>query len=164
MSVLSDADITAKLLSKELKIDPFYEKNLTPNGYDLTIDEIVIPKDSVQAKEGAVEIPAMTWFAVSTREYVKLSAKVTAQLWIRTSHARKGVIGSFGKIDAGFEGTLTLAAFNGSTAPVKLAIGDTFAQMVFEQMSSEPKALYDERSGHYQGQRGVNLGRWVKEE
>jgi dCTP deaminase len=162
MAVLSDADITAKLLSKELKIEPFFEKNLTPNGYDLTIAEIVIPSASVKADQGTVEIPAKTWFAVSTKEYIKLSAKVTAQLWIRTSHARKGVMGSFGKIDAGFEGNLTLSAFNASDQSIKLDIGDTFAQMVFEAMSSEPKALYAERSGHYQGQRGVNLSRWVK--
>lgn len=159
MAILSDTDITAKLLSKELSIEPFFEKNLTPNGYDLTIDEIVIPKESVQVKEGEVEIPPLTWFAVSTREYVKLSAMVTAQLWIRTSHARKGVLASFGKIDAGFEGTLTLSSFNSSHEPVTLSIGDTYAQMVFEQMSSEPSALYDERSGHYQGQRGVKLNR-----
>jgi dCTP deaminase len=159
MPILSDADITAKLLSKELTIDPFYEKNLTPNGYDLTIDEIVIPSRSIQEKEGEVEIPPMTWFAVSTKEYVKLSAKVTAQLWIRTSHARRGVLASFGKIDAGFEGTLTLSSFNASDKPVTLTIGDTYAQMVFELMSSEPSALYDERSGHYQGQRGVKLSK-----
>jgi dCTP deaminase len=163
MTILSDADITAKLLSKELKIEPFYEKNLTPNGYDLSIEEVVIPSKSFQVKEGTVEVPALTWFAVSTKEYVKLSAKVTAQLWIRTSYARKGIMSSFGKIDAGFEGTLTLSAFNASAKPVVIEIGATFAQMVLETMSSEPKALYAEHSGHYQGQRGVNLGRWVKE-
>ena len=157
MSVLSDADITSKLLSKELKIDPFFEKNLTPNGYDLTISEIVIPSSELQATEGDVEIPSKTWFAVSTKEYVKLSAKVMAQLWIRTSRARKGIIGSFGAIDAGFEGTLTLSSFNASDKPVTLVIGDTFAQMVFIAISSEPNALYAEHSGHYQGQRGVKL-------
>jgi dCTP deaminase len=159
MSILSDADITARLLSKKLKIEPFFEKNLTPNGYDLTIEEIAIPKLDTILKEGEVEIPALTWFAVSTKEYVKLSAKVAAQLWIRTSHARKGIMSSFGKIDAGFEGTLTLSSFNGSDKPVILTIGDTYAQMIFETLSSEPKALYAEHSGHYQGQRGVKLNR-----
>ncbi|UCH88867.1 MAG: dCTP deaminase [Thermoplasmata archaeon] len=159
MSILSDADITAKLLSKEIRIDPFFEKNLTPNGYDLTIAEVAIPKNSDKITEGTAEVSELTWFAVSTREYVKLRAKVTAQLWIRTSYARRGIMSSFGKIDAGFEGTLTLSAFNASAEVFELTIGETFAQMVLEEMSSEPKALYDERSGHYQGQRGVNLGR-----
>jgi dCTP deaminase len=157
MSILSDGDLTAKLLNKEIKIEPFFEKNLTPNGYDLTIDEIVIPKLELQSKEGEVEIPALTWFAVSTKEYIKLSARVAAQLWLRTSHARKGIMCSFGKIDAGFEGTLTLSSFNASDKSITLTIGETFAQMVFETMSSEPKALYAEHSGHYQGQRGVKL-------
>jgi dCTP deaminase len=159
MTILSDSDITAKLLSKELTIEPFFEKNLTPNGYDLTIDEIALPKLDVHSKKGNVEIPPLTWFAVSTKEYVRLSAKVAAQLWIRTSFARKGIMCAFGKIDAGFEGTLTLSSFNASHETVTLTIGDTFAQMVFEEMSSEPKALYAEHSGHYQGQRGVKLDR-----
>jgi dCTP deaminase len=159
MTILSDGDITMKLLNRELKIEPFFEKNLTPNGYDLTIDEIAIPKLDVIHKEGDVELPALTWFAVSTKEYVKLSARVAAQLWIRTSHARKGIMSSFGKIDAGFEGTLTLSSFNASDKPVSLTIGDTYAQMIFEQLSAEPKALYAEHSGHYQGQRGVRLNR-----
>ena len=159
MSILSDADITARLLSKELTIDPFYEKNLTPNGYDLTIAEVAVPKLDVHTREGEVEVPPLTWFAVSTKEYVKLSAMVTAQLWIRTSYARRGILASFGKIDAGFEGNLTLSSFNASDKPVVMKIGETYAQMVFEMMSGEPKALYDERSGHYQGQRGVRLER-----
>jgi len=159
MSILSDSDITSKLLNRELTIEPFFEKNLTPNGYDLTISEIAIPGHDKIYRDGKVEVPAQTWFAVSTKEYVKLSATVAAQLWIRTSHARKGIIGSFGKIDAGFEGTLTLSSFNASEKTVTLNVGDTYAQMIFELLSSEPKALYAEHSGHYQGQRGVRLNR-----
>jgi dCTP deaminase len=155
--VLADRDIIKYIMQKKLAIDPFTTDNLTPNGYDLTIAEILIPRDGVQVDQDEIEIPSLTWFAVSTLEYVKIGPDLTAEMWIRTSHARRGIIGSFGKIDSGFEGNLTLSSFNGSHEPVILKIGDTFAQMVFEFLTSEPEALYSERSGTYQGQRGVTL-------
>jgi len=67
--------------------------------------------------------------------------------------------GKFGKVDAGFHGTLTIGCFNASDAPVDIPIGDRFCQIVFENLSSDPKALYHERSGTYQNQRGVTLQR-----
>jgi dCTP deaminase len=145
------------IVNKSLGIEPFKEENLTPNGYDLTISQVVVPDKGIDVSEGKVEVPPKTWFAVSTEEFVKLGLKYSAQLWIRTSYARKGVISSFGMIDAGFKGTLTLSAFNGSEKPVSLGIGKTFAQMVFIPLTNPPQALYHERSGNYQGQQGVKL-------
>ena len=60
-------------------------------------------------------------------------------------------------MDAGFEGNLTLTAYNGGTKPVYLDIGMRFAQIVFETLSSPPLEDYRQRSGHYQRQRGVTL-------
>jgi dCTP deaminase len=160
MSILSDQDIIDRLVKKKISIDPFREGQLTPNGYDLTIAEVYLDEGHRHIKNGTAEIPAQTWFAVSTEEYIKLSGVVTAQLWLRTSHARKGIMATFGKIDAGFEGTLTFSAYNAGRRPVQLKIGDTFAQIVLEEMLSVPKKLYDERSGTYQGQKGVTLDKY----
>ena len=160
MSILSDRDIIDGILKHKLAIEPFHEQNLTPNGYDLTISEVYLEQGETRIKTGTAEIPPQTWFAVSTVEYIKLSGAVTAQLWLRTSHARKGVIATFGKIDAGFEGTLTFSAFNAAQKKVELKIGDTFAQLVLEEMLSVPQKLYKDRSGGYQGQRGVTLERF----
>ena len=160
MSILSDQDIIDQLLKNKISIEPFHENQLTPNGYDLSIAEVYLEDGRRRIKTGTAEIPAQTWFAVSTLEYVKLSGVVTAQLWLRTSYARRGIMATFGKIDAGFEGTLTFSAYNASKRPVQLKIGDTFAQIVLEEMLSVPKKLYDERSGKYQGQRGVTLDKY----
>lgn len=155
--IIADRDIIKLIMQNKLAIDPFSSNNLTPNGYDLTISEILLPAEKHHVNQGELAIPPMTWFVVSTLEYIKIGSELTAELWIRTSHARRGIIGSFGRIDCGFEGNLTLSAFNASSKTVKLVIGDTFAQMVFEFLTSEPEALYSERSGKYQGQRGVTL-------
>lgn len=159
MTVLSDVDIEDGLQNNKLGIEPFFQKNLTPNGYDLSIDEVYIRTTDEHIKEGVAVIPPLTWFAISTKEFVKLGAQMTSQLWIRSSYARKGIMASFGKVDAGFHGTLTFGCFNASDKEVEIPIGDRFCQIVFEHLEQTPKALYHERSGAYQNQRGVTLKR-----
>ena len=157
MTVLSDKDILRFMDEGLLIIEDFNEKNLTPDGYDLTIEEVYLSSSGARIKDGTATVESGRWFAVSTREYIALSRVVTSSLWIRTSFARKGIISSFGKVDAGFEGNLTLTAFNAGTSPLYLDIGMRFAQIVFELLSSEPLEDYSKRSGNFQGQRGVTL-------
>lgn len=155
--MLSDRDITVLIESGELVLQGFKRENLTPNGYDLSIGEILVPSTNSKVTGGAIRIPPLTWFLVGTEEVVELPKGVTGQLWIRTSWARKGVIGSFGKVDAGFRGNLTLSAFNASGSQLEIPIGARFAQIVFVRMQTEPAKGYEERSGNYQDQRGITL-------
>ena len=157
MSILSDGGILKAMEAGELAIENFIEGNLTPNGYDLSIAEIRVGQGGQTQTSGDVAIPPGKWFAVSTLEYVKCGPQITTQLWIRTSWARKGIISSFGKVDAGFEGTLTLSAFNSSDREVVIPIGQRFAQIVFERLDAPSEKAYAQRSGNYQGQRGVKL-------
>lgn len=157
--LLSDADILAYRAKGELSIEPFVDRNLTPNGYDVTIEEIAVPAKDLRVREGVARVPALTRFAVSTKETVALGRRVAAQIWLRTTWARRGVLASFGMIDAGFSGTLTFGAFNASDAVLELPIGERFAQLVFLTLESSASATYEKRSGTYQGQRGVTLDR-----
>lgn len=157
MAVLSDIDIAHGLSTGYLGISNFSEKSLTPNGYDLRISEISIRGDSEIRTDGTVTIPPRTMFYVSTLERVRLPSGLCAQLWLRTSWIRKGIIGAFGKIDAGFEGTLTLGAYNATDEPIDIPITERFCQMVFETLSSDSGKDYSKRSGNYQGQTGVTL-------
>ncbi len=159
MAVLSDSDIEQAFQHNDLSIEPFIQKNLTPNGYDLSIEEVFIRKTDQHIKQGVAVIPPLTWFAISTKEFVKMGPQITSQLWIRSSYARKGILASFGKVDAGFHGTLTFGCYNASDKEVEIPIGDRFCQIVFETLEHVPKALYQERSGTYQNQRGVTLQR-----
>ena len=59
MTILSDIDIKNKMKNNELGIEPFIEKNLTPNGYDLSVDEIFIKKSDEHIKGGTAVIPPM---------------------------------------------------------------------------------------------------------
>jgi len=124
----------------------------------LTIKEIEIP-DRSKTSNGEIIIPSGKRFAVSTEERIACGSNICAQLWIRTSWARKGITCSFGKIDSGFDGTLTLLGFNSGEEDVLIKTGETFAQIIFEMMSGPAASLYTERSGNYQNQKGIT---WSK--
>ena len=146
--ILSDRDIKEAILRKSVQIEPFSEDNLTPNGYDLTVGEIYIEGE----KKKEAKIAPLKWFAISTKEYIKLK-DVTAQLWIRSTYARKGVLSSFGKVDVGFEGCLTLSCFN-ARQEIEIKEGDRFCQIVFERLASKPSKYYE---GKYKGQKTIKL-------
>lgn len=159
MSILSDTDILAWLREGRISIEPFQEGNLTPNGYDLTIQEIVVGAPGAEPSAGTAAVPPHTWFAVGSREVITLGTQVVGQLWLRTSWARRGVVASFGRVDAGFRGNLTLAAFNAGPLELEVRTGRTFAQLVLEELRSPAGGTYGDRSGRYQDQRGVTAAR-----
>jgi dCTP deaminase len=156
MCVLPDHEIMARLERGELRIENFSEASLTPNGYDLRIAELSIPGEGM-TREGSAIIPPGKMFFVSTLERVELPSSLCAQLWLRTTWVRKGVLAGLGKVDAGFHGTLTFMGTNVSDAPVELKVGDRFVQIVFETLASPARLTYGKRSGNYQGQSGVTL-------
>ncbi len=156
MAVLSDTDILRRLRSGSLVVDPFTEANLTPNGYDLTLAQIQAGGRRMVAA-GKVTVRAGEWFAVATRERVRFPDDLTGELWLRSSHIRKGLITAFGRVDAGFEGNLTLTGFNAGRGTVDLEVGDRYCQLVFVELTSKAAKPYARRSGNYQGQSGITL-------
>lgn len=159
MALLSDSDVRRHLAKGELSIEPFDERNLTPNGYDVSVEEVLLPAIAAKVTRGVARIPPLSRFAVSTRETVRLGRHLAGQIWLRTTWARRGVLASFGLIDAGFSGTLTFGAMNASSEDLDLPIGERFAQVVFLTLESPASETYEKRSGNYQGQKGVTLER-----
>jgi len=155
--VFSDVDIARLRQKGEIRIEPFREGNLTPNGYDVTIAEVAVPSKNLRVREEKAVVPPHTRFAVGTEEIVELGPGVAGELWLRTTWARRGVLASFGMVDSGFRGTLTLLAYNSSDEELVVPVGETFAQVVFLALSSASEKGYEKRSGHYQDQRGVQL-------
>ena len=158
--IWSDTDFLAAVRSGDFKATPWRPDDLTPNGLDLRIGHVLVvgqmeaPQDS-----GTVTIPPGARFAIGTQEYLEMPAAAVGSLWIRSSYARRGVLASFGKVDAGFHGNLTVGCFNASHESLAIAIGDRFCQIVLEDLKSPPQAAYAQKSGNYQGQRGVTLSK-----
>lgn len=154
MSVLSDITIKKRIAKGRLSIVPFDDKNLTPNGYDLTIGEIKV--DDKIINNGDVDVSKGDWFAISTKEYISMPDDLIGLLWVRTTWARKGIICSFGVVDAGFEGVLMFSAYS-SKERVTLSVGERFAQIVFLDLTERVEEPYNVRSGRYFRQRGINI-------
>ncbi|HEX9815790.1 MAG TPA: dCTP deaminase, partial [Candidatus Thermoplasmatota archaeon] len=70
MCILSDRDIRERLEQKNLSIEPFVEKNLTPNGYDLSVKEVVLRQSGDKIAAGEAIVPPGASFLISTKEYV----------------------------------------------------------------------------------------------
>ena len=157
MGALSDQDIRKALDRGRLAIRGFHEANLTPNGYDLTVAQVVVPSKDLKTTSGIARIPAGGRFLVGTEERVELGAELVGALWLRSTWARRGVLATFGAVDAGFQGTLTLGALNASEAELEIPIGERFAQLVFHALEHPAVATYAKRSGTYQGQDDVTV-------
>ncbi len=153
MATLSDRDIISLSRKGELIAEEFKEESVTPNGYDLRAAVIRIDgKDKEQDT-----ISGNKHFLVATLEYLKLPDDVMGQIWVRSSYARRGVLGSFGAVDAGYHGTLTLSFFHSGSEGLLINKGDRIAQIVFHRMESVPEKTYSQRSGNYQGSRGITV-------
>ncbi len=154
-AMLSDRDIVEALRTGKIEIKKFSEDCLTPNGYDLRIGEILVPSLGIYITTGKVKIPPLTRFLVGTLEEVHLDERHVAQLWIKSRWARRGVLASFGLVDAGFNGILTIGAF--ATEEIEISIGDKFAQICFFELKNPAEKDYSNRSGHYQNQKNIKI-------
>lgn len=143
------------LCNKGILISEHFDPScLTPNGYDLRIGEI---RAGGSNHLTGVDIQPGRHFFVSTLEYLNLPDNVMAEIWIRSSYSRKGILGSFGAVDAGFHGNLTLSFYNASENYVHIEPGERIVQLVLHQLIGSAQKSYGERSGHYQGSRGVTV-------
>ncbi len=158
--VWSDADITRAVAAGSMAVDPWQPEDLTPNGIDLRVGHVLVPSlHSEPVSEGTVLVPPMTRFLIGTAAVVRMPDAACGQLWIRSSYARRGVLAAFGKVEAGFDGNLTLGAFHSGHEPLEIPVGDRFCQLVLEDLKSPPLRSYEERSGNYQHQRGVTMAK-----
>jgi len=147
MKLLVDSEIDFLSRANEL-IKPFEENNLTPNGYDLTVGSMeFFAKKPTNYRSSPM--PINSNFVIYTKEYIKLTDNMVAQLFLKSSLCCKGVMATFGFVDAGFEGQLRLGMFNASGAPLELSVGDKVCQIIFYDLDRKPKRDYAHRSGNF---------------
>jgi dCTP deaminase len=159
MTALPDHEIVTLVSSGKLISENFSPGSVTPNGYDLRIGSMKLMSDGMESGEINISPGSGLW--VSTLEYLRIPADIMGQIWLRSSYTRKGLMGSFGAVESGFHGSLTLSIFNLGPHPVAIRTGDRIAQIVFHMLSSEPELGYVDRSGNYAGSRGINTGNVV---
>jgi len=152
--MLSDGEILEAIKRGHIVIDPFSESQLTPNGYDLSVDKIEVDnKELIANNKGKFFIPTKTDFCVLTRETVRCPLDISAQLWLKSKFARNGIQATFGMVNAGFNGTLTFGMFNGSNKIFEIPKGRIICQIIFIRLGTKTLLSYKRRSGNYKNQK-----------
>lgn len=145
---LSDNEILDRLKEGSIEITPFERKSLNPAGYDLH-----------SALE--VTIEPTKHALIACIENIRIGLDIAGTIHLRTSFAREGIIGSFGLVDPGWEGQLTLMVVNASDRPIKIRKGEPLAQLVFHKLGRAATKKY---SGNYLKSVGpVESKRWIEE-
>lgn len=162
---LTDKEITSfcEQLDPPL-IEPFNDCHLTPNGYDLSVDEIEIDGRILKLEnEKSVRVPARKFFKIMTLERVNLPKDMVATLWLRHSYARRGVMATFGFVDAGYCGKIAMSLNNCSESQIEFTYAGTktICQIVFEHLG-KPDKTYSERSGNWQDQESLEIEKLMK--
>lgn len=122
-----------------MKITPFSNDSLSPSGYDLRAGQ-------------DMKIPSGHQTLIHTLERVELPPSIAGELFIRSSFAREGLMGSFAFVDPGFKGQLTISVANLGRKEIGISKGERLVQIVFNELdipSSKPYA------GKYQDSSGV---------
>jgi dCTP deaminase len=122
-------------------VDP---KNFDPKSFvDIVADYCIIPPHS---------------FALArTLEYFRVPEDVLVVCVGKSTYARCGIIVNVTPLEPGWEGHLTLEISNTTPLPAKIYSNEGLAQLLFFQGDETPEVTYAQRSGKYQGQRGVTL-------
>jgi dCTP deaminase len=137
--IVSDGTILDLIQSGTMSIEPFDPTKMTPNGYDFSITEKVV----LQPNQGT---------QVETVESVSVPGFMGSMMFLRSSYARRGVVASFGFVDAGFKGKIRFYLKNLGNETIEVAKEKGVFQMIFLNMDKEALKTYEFRSGHYQNQ------------
>lgn len=180
--LLSDRDISARLDSGDITLDPFDPALIQPSSVDVRLDRYfrLFDNHRYPAIDPAEEQPELTrlveatagepfvlhpgeFVLGSTIETVTLASDLAARVEGKSSLGRLGLLthATAGFVDPGFTGHVTLELSNVATLPIKLWPGMRIGQLCFFQLSSPALHPYGtaERGSHYQGQRGPTASR-----
>ncbi len=181
MSIKSDRWITR--MARECRmIEPFAEAQVRAGcisygvssyGYDMRVarefriftnalSAIVDPKAfdnrSFVEFEGDVCIVPPNSFALARSvEYFRIPRKVLTICVGKSTYARCGIITNVTPFEPEWEGFVTLEISNTTPLPAKIYANEGIAQVLFFEGDEEPAVSYRDKSGKYQGQKGVTL-------
>lgn len=122
-------------------VDP---KNFAPQSFvDVVSDVCIIPPNS---------------FALARSvEYFRIPRNVLVICLGKSTYARCGIIVNVTPLEPEWEGHITLEFSNTTPLPAKIYANEGVAQLLFLESDETCETSYKDRSGKYQGQRGVTL-------
>lgn len=166
-------------------IDPFNERQLQSESYDVTIGTQLTVRnkeifcldisngESIERSYQHMDIPR-EGYTVSPKEYVfvsiaerlKLPNNITAHLRPKTQYTRLGLWVSGQHCNSTYSGFLKIGLYNVTDYPIRIYAGYPIAQLVFEELDGAPseEKLYKNREdaqfggedGHFRSPRFEN--------
>jgi dCTP deaminase len=183
MPVMPDTWIRKTALEHGM-IEPFTEKQqragvisfgLSSYGYDARVSRefkiftnvdsaVVDPKnfsqDSFVDRDVDVcVIPPNSFALARTVEYFRIPRDVLVICLGKSTYARCGIIVNVTPLEPEWEGHVTLEFSNTTPLPAKIYANEGACQFIFLKADSVCETSYGDRSGKYQGQKGVTLPR-----
>lgn len=141
--ILTDKDIKALVESNKLIIEGYDEKNVGSISYDLTIGEI-ISEDNASSTEYTLN-PGVAVF-IKTTEKLSIPNEILGRVAQKNSRMRMGLYVDGPHYHPGHETYAFLRVWNISSQIITIKKGQNIAQIMFEQLTQEPSAIYGE--GH----------------
>lgn len=177
--MLNDSDIL-KICSDKHVITPFYESQLQPCSYDVTLSERIIGLRVVGSGNSEINVMDHTLYDLeyisfvipddgyvlhpnefilgSTKECVSIPNNIAARFEGKSSLGRLGLMThvTAGFIDPGFSGDITLEIKNLNNHPIRIFPGMKIGQLCFFDLHDDVDRAYGScgLGSHYQNQSG----------
>ncbi|MFH0782360.1 MAG: hypothetical protein V2B20_10485 [Pseudomonadota bacterium] len=137
MSMLSDVDVE-KYLGKEIVIEPFSKKLLTPIGYDFTIGNFVfcLEHGLLKPTNGSYDFPAKSTLQILTNESLWVSERIGGTFHSKVSLVSKGFSHISTTLDPGWYGPLLITIRNNTKNTISMEIGSAFVTLIFSKLNS----------------------------
>lgn len=146
---LSDKDIKQMMERQNdpLGIKPYNEAQLTPNGYDMTIEVLdsagnPIPGETYEIKPGEL-------IKVKSLETLETPNGYMALMLLRSRYTRQGLLGLFAVIDSGFKGKIMASIKNLSDQTITIKLKEGVIHTIWAQMSSGSEVPYGTTEKHH---------------
>lgn len=147
--MLSDEDIR-QALGKDIVIEPFSDRSLSPVGYDLRVGDFVYVLDGgplsspalfrddplLQPRREVYSIPARATVQILSKEIVWVSRRIAGTLHSKVSLVTKGLSPISTTLDPGWFGPFLITFTNQSDRPIEVRTTDTFATIVFHRLAT----------------------------
>jgi len=104
-------------------------------------------------------IPPNSFALARTVEYLRIPRSILTVCLGKSTYARCGIIVNVTPLEPEWEGHVTLEFSNTTPLPARIYAHEGVAQMLFFESDEVCETSYRDRSGKYQGQKGVTLPR-----
>ncbi len=181
MTLMPDHWIRERALNDGM-IDPFVDGQkkegtisfgLSSYGYDARVSDefliftnvdnaVVDPKafseqTFVKRTTDVCIVPPNSFVLARSLEYFRIPRDVLVICLGKSTYARCGIIVNVTPLEPEWEGHVTLEFSNTTPLPAKVYANEGVAQVLFFESDEVCETSYKDRSGKYQGQRGVTL-------